>query len=171
MVDNLSTSLTKLADGFRKHYNITKSLTISDMIKLINPDVIMIIDKGKFLVGTNMADHDNLLGGNGGLISGGGYIDYHLYDTNNRSLLHMPRATNLLIRMHLDVISTDGMSFFWGINGLPINNQVYPTVGMVTSDFLLDKSIGVDEHNSIAFNSNGRTTFNPQTSYIELIKK
>lgn len=39
-VNELYTSLTQLADGFRERFNLNKNLTISEMTKLNSPNLL-----------------------------------------------------------------------------------------------------------------------------------
>ena len=165
-VNELYTSLTQLADGFRKRFNLSKNLTIPEMTKLVTPPKNpLLLEQGSFKF-TNDHNKYNLTSNGGSKVSG---FIVPAYYGENKTLLNSPATRpNLTLRLHFNVLKTDGVNIRWGIEGMGGTTSWNPNESN-ESDFNLNTGIMVDSNNSLEFDTVGTTIINLATSYIEII--
>ena len=162
----LANGLNQLASGCKKRFKVTDKLTIDDMVKLITPPKNpLLLEQGKFKF---TLDHNKAnLTSNGGAQVGGFVVP--AYYGEKKTLLGNPATRpNLTLRIHFDVLKTDGAIINWGLEGTMLNGVWNPAKSN-ESDYELQTGLMVDYNNSLQFDAKGTTIINLATSYAEII--
>lgn len=166
---SLDQTLTELADGFRKRFKVTDKLSLQDMIKLVEPPKgTLLVNSGKFYF-TQSRDLATMTAQNGSTITVNTMIAPTFYTSDAIKLIHDPQTRpNIIIRLHFEVVHTDGKPFTWTVEGSGLVGKWNP-VNSNESELTLPTGLRVNEANAIQFVSGGTTVINLATSYITLI--
>ncbi len=166
--------LNQLATNFQKKFNKAQQLSLDDMIALTAPPkYTRLVEAGEFKI-TRMAYSTNTLtDNNGSTIAGTAFIPTDFYSAAGKKLIHDQNTRPAFtVRLHLDIVKTNGNKFNWSFYGSGYMATVNPKVGIVESDTELPNHYAITDINPIQFLAdNSSTVINLATSYIELIPK
>ncbi|WHO86482.1 hypothetical protein [Limosilactobacillus oris] len=166
--------LNQLATNFQKKFNKAQQLSLDDMIALTAPPkYTRLVEAGEFKI-TSMAYSTNTLtDNNGSTIAGTAFIPTNFYSAAGKQLIHDQNTRPpFTVRLHLDIVKTNGNKFNWLFYGSGYAATVNPKVGIVESDTELPNHYAITDINPIQFLAdNSSTVINLATSYIELIPK
>lgn len=173
-VAELADKITNLADNLRQKFNKAERLSLDDMIALTAPPkYTRLVEAGEFKI-TSMAYSTNTLtDNNGSTIAGTAFIPTDFYSADGKRLIHDQNTRpSFTVRLHLDIVKTNGNKFNWSFYGSGYMATVNPKVGIVESDTELPNHYAITDINPIQFLAdNSSTVINLATSYIELIPK
>ena len=159
--------LYALSTACRKRFQVSRQLGFDDMIALIMPPKNpMLLEQGKFKFTTDK-NKANLTDNSGSQVKG--FVVPAYYSAKKTLLGNPATRPNLTLRIHFDVLKTDGAIINWGLEGTVLNGVWNPAKSN-ESDYELPTGLMVDYNNSLQFDAKGNTIINLATSYVEIIE-
>lgn len=166
---SLNDLMKQLADGTRQRFNVTGQLGLKDMIKIITPPKgKLLIKPGEFKFTTSPSDKTTITTNGGTTISGTTYIVPSFYSEVRKLLDNPSSRPDLTLRLHFNVVSTDGSEVMWSVYGAGSIAKWRPN-NSSTSDYHLASGLLVDEHNGLQFQTTGQTVIDLANSYVEIL--